>query len=90
MNHTKKPDITGCLTLGQLNHAIRPLKITSEGLAAYGFEPATTYMGAKYYRAALLPQVRRTLALGALWPEGEVLIKALGQEATPTSIATRA
>ena len=85
-----KPDTTGQLTLGQINQAIRPLRVDAHSLAAYGFEPATTYMGAKYYRAALLPRMRRTLALGALWPEGEALIKALGQESTPTSIATRA
>jgi hypothetical protein len=75
MSHTKKPDITGCITLGQLNHAIRPLKITSEGLAAFGFEPKVTYMSAKYYRAEDLPEICRTLALGVLWPEGEALLK---------------
>lgn len=75
-----KPDTSGLLNLGQVNHAIRPLRIDAKGLAAYGFEPAATHMGAKYYHPEQLPRMRRTLALGALWPEGEALIKALAQD----------
>lgn len=85
-----KPDTAGLLNLGQINHVIRPLRIDAQGLAAYGFDPVATHMGAKYYHPNTLPRMRRTLALGALWPEGEALIKALGQEITPTSIATSA
>lgn len=92
MKHQTKirPDTKQLINLSQINQAIFPLRIDAQGLADYGFLPTTTYMGAKYYLPQELPNMRRTLALGALWPEGEVLIKALGQEATPPSIATRA
>ena len=75
-----KPDTTGLINLTDINHAIRPLHIDAKGLEAYGFSPIATYMGAKYYHPADLPRMRRTLALGALWPEGEALIKALAQD----------
>lgn len=75
-----KPDTAGLINITQINHAIRPLRIDAQGLADYGFTPTTTYMGAKYYQPAELPRMRRTLALGALWPEGKQLIKALNTE----------
>lgn len=77
---TTKPDTAWLLNLGQVNHAIRPLRIDAKGLAAYGFEPAATHRGAMYYHPEQPPRMRRTLALGALWPEGEALIKALAQD----------
>lgn len=82
--NTTKPDTAGLLNLSQINHAIRPLRIDAQGLSAYGFDPVATHMGAKYYQPAELPRMRRTLALGALWPEGEALIKALGQDTPAT------
>lgn len=92
MKHQTKirPDTKQLINLSQINQAIFPLRIDAQGLADYGFLPTTTYMGAKYYLPQELPNMRRTLALGALWPEGQALIKAQGQESTPTSIATSA
>lgn len=72
-----RPETAGLLNLSQINQAISPLRIDAQGLAAYGFAPTTTYMSAKYYHPAELPHMRRTLALRALWPEGEAIIKTL-------------
>lgn len=79
MKHQTKirPDTKLLINLSQINQAIAPLRIDAQGLADHGFHPVTTYMGAKYYLPQELPQMRRTLALDALWPEGKAIFNAL-------------
>jgi len=55
---TKAPAATATLIkLGAINERIAPLSIDAAGLAALGFQPATTQGAAKMYSAADLPRM---------------------------------
>jgi putative phage-type endonuclease len=49
------------LKLGEINAAIAPLSITTEGLRQFGFEPAGRERAAVLYRASDLPKMRAAM-----------------------------